>query len=197
MPRKTTPKVRDGRVHKKNRHARTPSYWNTPQRVPVVDKERPGKGYRHVLRKQDIHDFISIVPDWEQLSKGLNAVVLASDDFDGSGWDSDGVVGICAWGRDIETDWDLNFFDEHRALLDRLGVPWENKSKWVLGHFTESTVRAYQLVHIFLHELGHHHDHMRNYPEGSSSHEESYAERYALKYEAIILDRYCETFDLY
>ncbi len=32
--RRTTPKVTDGRVQKKNRHAPTPTYWNTHQKVP-------------------------------------------------------------------------------------------------------------------------------------------------------------------
>ena len=53
-PRRSTPKVRDGKVQRKNRNVLTPTYFNTPQASPVVDRLKPGFGYRHVLRKKDI-----------------------------------------------------------------------------------------------------------------------------------------------
>ena len=31
----------------------TPTYWNTKLSEPVVDKQRPGAGFRHVLRRSD------------------------------------------------------------------------------------------------------------------------------------------------
>ena len=40
--RKTTPKVRDGKVQRKNRWALTPNYENTPQDRPVFDRRRAG-----------------------------------------------------------------------------------------------------------------------------------------------------------
>ena len=73
--RRTTPKVTGGKVQKKNLHAPTPNYWNTVQSVPAIDKERPGRGYRHLLTKKDILEFIEIVPEWDELSTGLDAVL--------------------------------------------------------------------------------------------------------------------------
>ena len=67
--RKTAPKVRDGKVQKKNRHTPTPTYWNTKQRIPVIDKERPGRGFKHYLRKEHLTRFIQMLPDWDELSK--------------------------------------------------------------------------------------------------------------------------------
>lgn len=48
--RKTTPKVKNGRVQKKNRHNLTPNYWNTRQGELQLDIEKPGKGYKHFLK---------------------------------------------------------------------------------------------------------------------------------------------------
>jgi hypothetical protein len=67
------------------------------------------------------------------------------------------VVGICAWDRELEQTYSLAHVEEHAALLDRLQVERDLEGRgWVRCKFTRSTARAYQLLHIFLHELGHH-----------------------------------------
>ena len=88
---KKTPKVRDGKVQKKNRTALTPNYYNTPQSYPVLDRKRPGAGYKHLIRKRDLYRFIEIIPDWDELAVGLNAVVLAPGEPGAMGWHSPGV----------------------------------------------------------------------------------------------------------
>ncbi len=60
MNRKTTPKVKNGRVQRKNRHELTPNYWNTRQDSIQIDIENPGKGYKHFLKKRDITGSICI-----------------------------------------------------------------------------------------------------------------------------------------
>lgn len=52
--RRTATKVKNGSVQKKNRHAKTPNYWNTYQDEIQIDIEDPGKGYKHFLKKRDI-----------------------------------------------------------------------------------------------------------------------------------------------
>ena len=156
--RKTTPKVKGGTVQKKNRHTPTPNYWNTPQEIPVIDKERPGPGHRHYLNKKHIIDFISILPDWEKISSGLDAILLARASKGCDGWYDVGVVGICAWQRELWQPTDINYFEEHKVIFSRLGVVSERQKGYVLCKFNESQIRAYQLLHILLHELGHHHD---------------------------------------
>ena len=59
---------------------------------------------------------------------------------------------------------------------------------------TESTVMAYQLLHIFLHELGHHHDRMSTRSQRRSSRGERYAEHYACAYEERIWQSYLRVF---
>lgn len=84
------------------------------------------------------------------------------------------------------------------ALFERLGVPCERDSSGgdIVCQFTAATVRAYQLLHILLHELGHHHDRMTTRSQVRSCRGETYAEAYALKYEARMWQRYQETFGL-
>ncbi len=55
--RKTSPKVIGGLVQRKNKHTKT------ARTGYLVDRKRAGKGYRHVLKKKDIHDFTDIIPD--------------------------------------------------------------------------------------------------------------------------------------
>ncbi len=75
--RKSAPEVKGGQVQKKNNWALTPNYYSHAQRELVIDRKRPGAGYRHLLKKRDILDFIAILPDWAELSRGLDAIVLA------------------------------------------------------------------------------------------------------------------------
>ncbi len=194
--RKTTPKVVDGKVQRKNRSAETPNYYNTPQDVPVIDRQKSGHGYRHLIKKRELVDFISILPDWEELSRGLNAVVLASGEFNVDGWYGSGVVGICAWDRVLARELDPSYYAEHRDLFARLGVPCRKTGGVWSCEFNEATARAYQLVHVFLHELGHHHDRMTTKSKGRANRGEDYAENYAIQYEKVIWNRYQEVFGL-
>src|SRR6266568_1406720 len=94
---KSSPKVVDGRVCKKNNWNMSTDYYFAPNpREVVIDRKRPGDGYRHVLTKQDIHRFLEILPDWNQLAVGLNAVVLAPGERGTDGYHDPGVVHVCA-----------------------------------------------------------------------------------------------------
>ncbi len=196
LNRKTNPRVIGGRVQKKHNHALTVTYWNTLQPIPVIDKERPGFGYRHYLRKKDVAAFLRLLPDWAELSQGLDAVLLAAGRSTGEGWYDVGIVGLCAWANDPWKVVTPEFYAEHELILTRLGVACEPQKEGYLCKFTAGAVRAYQLLHIFLHELGHHHDRMTTRRRCSSGRGESYAEYYAHRYEQEVWARYVETFAL-
>ena len=198
FPRKTTPRVKFGRVQRKNRAAPTPSFWNTTQAAPVIVRERPGSDYRHILLKRDIFDFISILPDWNELSNGLDAILLAQNSDSADGWHCPGVVAVCAWPRDLWIEPSQRYYSDHKDIFARLGVACERKNakKW-LCRFTEHQVRGYQLRHILLHELGHHHDRMSTKSKCASARGESFAEHYALEFEQVIWQEYLKKFELF
>jgi hypothetical protein len=197
MHRNTAPKVKSGRVQKKNRWEPARSdYYAFTQPLPVVDRRRPGDSYRHLLRKQHIHDFIGLLPDWHDLSEGLDAIVLAPGESNLDGWHTTGVVAVCAWPTGL---WDRStpeFADEHRDIFVRLGVPLEHRKGEVVLKWTEGTVRAYQLLHVLLHELGHHHDRITTRSQARATRGEPFAERYARRYADLIWDRYLDAFGL-
>lgn len=199
--RKSTPRVIKGKVQKKNSWSESENYYHTPQRMPVIDRKRPGAGYRHLLRKKDIEAFIALLPDWPELSRGLNAIVLAPGDWDLDGYHVPGVVHVCAWKSKLWRTIENSFYEEQCAFLERLGVPCEalpeEEGGGTLCKFTEDTARAYQLLDVLLHELGHHHDRMTTRSKKRASRGEKYAEAYALKYEAQIWEQYLKTFELY
>lgn len=193
--RKVTPKVKNGRVQKKNRHERTPNYWNTRQDVLQLDIEKPGKGYKHFLKKRDILRFLNILPNWEELHIELDAVILA-EGGGADGWYDDGVLAICAWEKDKHLIVDKQYFEEHQQIFERLRVSYRTTSNGVYCEFTEQQIVAYQLLHIFLHELGHHHDRISTKDRASLPRGERYAEDYALKYEKIIWNKFFEEFEM-
>ncbi len=193
--RKVTPKVKDGRVQKKNRHEQTPNYWNTRQDTLQLDIEKPGKGYKHFLKKRDIIRFLNILPNWEELHIELDAVILA-EGGGADGWYSDGVLAICAWEKDKHLHMNKQYFKEHKQIFERLEVSFQTTSNGVHCEFTEQQIVAYQLLHIFLHELGHHHDRISTKDKVNPPRGERYAEDYALKYEKVIWNRFFEEFEI-
>jgi len=195
-PRKTATKVRDGKVTRKNRTELSNHYVQVRQDETVIDRLRPGEGFRHYLRKDDVRKFISLLPDWEELCIGLDAIVLA-EGGDTMGWCWDGVVAVCAWERNLVSDWDTDFVDEHRAILDRLNVDTsavDNEPDTTECIFTESSIRGFQLMHVLLHELGHHHDRMTTGSQRTAARGEPYAETYALRYADQLWDSYFRAF---
>ena len=196
--KKVTPKVVDGTVRKKNRHALTPTYWNTKQPIPVIDKEDPGPGYKHFLTKKDVLNFIDIIPNWEELSKSLNGILLSRGDTTAEGLHSAhyGVIAICAWPRNMWVEYTTEAYEEHKNIFERLDVECEKKKEYYICKFNEKSIRAFQLLHIFLHELGHHHDKMTTKKKRQCGRGELYAEQYALKNESIIWDKYFEKYGI-
>lgn len=195
--RKTTPKVKKGKVQRKNRSVLTPNYYDTPMPHLVIDRKRPGRGYRHLIPKRDLRTFIELLPEWDELSEGLNAVVLAPGERDTLGWHETGVVGICAWERSIA--WEAatpTFHRKHEELLDKLGIPcWPDGEEWHI-EFDLLTAKAFQLIHVFVHELGHHHDRITTRSQKHAARGEPYADAYAQRHEDLIIDRYRSAFEI-
>ena len=195
-PRKTGTKVRGGKVTRKNRTDLANHYSQVRQAETFIDRLRPGAGFKHYLTISDVRRFIGILPDWDELSSGLDAIILA-EGGDGMGWHWDGVVAICAWERELMAEWDSDFVNDHAEILDRLGVncePMGEDTDGVWCHFTESSIKGFQLMHILLHELGHHHDRMTTKSQIGAARGESYAETYALEYADNLWDSYFRLF---
>ena len=74
-------------------------------------------------------------------------------------------------------------------------MQYEIKKDGVVCHFEENQIKAYQLLHILLHEIGHHHDRINTRFKNSLPNGENYAESYAVKYEKIIWNKYFDTFN--
>ena len=192
---KTNPRVRDGKVQRKNRTALTTHYNNTELDGTVVHRERPGVGYRHVLRKRDVECFLALLPDWSELARDLDAVILAPGEDDCLGWYGWRIAAVCAWERELAGECSVAFVSEHEAVLERLEVPVEKRrrgSRWV--GWTERSVRDFQLLHVLLHELGHHHDRMTTASQLRAARGEDYAESYALRHAEEIWARYGRVF---
>lgn len=191
MNRKTTPKVKNGKVQKKNRHTETENYWNTRQDTLQIDKESPGKGYKHFLKKADIIEFLEILPNWNEIEIELDAILLAQGGG-ADGWYNDGVIGICAWDKNMTSSIDKEYFNEHLDLFKRLEIKYEIKKETVVCHFNDKQIKAFQLLHVLLHELGHHHDRINTKNKNKIGRGENYAESYAEKYEKKVWSKYFE-----
>ncbi len=195
IQRKSAPQVIKGKVQKKNNWRWSENYYYAPApHTVVIDRQRPGDGYRHLLLKSDIYRFLEILPDWNQLAVGLNAIVLAPGSYYKDGYHVPGVVHICAWEAELWRTTSKGYYEDHKDIFERIGVTSEETEEGdYLCKFDTSAVRAYQLLHILLHELGHHHDRMTTRSQRRASRGESYAEEYARQYDIAIWQQYLQT----
>jgi hypothetical protein len=198
-------RVIGGKPLRKNRYAQTPRFRDSSPRWPAIRTQRPGRDYRHLVHKRDVEAVLPLLPRWDVLSEGLEAIVLAPGE-----WGTDarytsygqrrvGRISLCAWDREVAQCWGKSYVDEHRPILDLLSVPVvpAPDSEWLFDcQFTEHTARAFQLIHVLVHELGHHHDRLHTASRRGPARGERYAERYANDHEALLVARYQEHFRL-
>ena len=176
--RRTATKVKDGRVQRKNRHR------PTGHNGYVLDRESPGRGFRHVVSKRDVQAFIDIIPDWHRYSERLERIALVSrkDGWDGAHEfyhrEETGAIFLHAWHEDMWTDLTTSYFDSHQQIFDALGLSYDRGVNNVTCRFTEAQARAFMLVHVFMHELGHHYDRIHQ-KHMDSSKGEDHAEKFA------------------
>lgn len=192
--RKDAPRVRDGTVQYKNNHTLTWHWQQTHLGEHVVDRQRPGAGFRHVLRQADLRRFVGLLPGREELLRGVDVLLLAQGDPDTLGWYSKGIVAVCAWERDLAGEWNASFVEEHEAVVERLNVPRRPSPNGVWLEWDEASVRGFQLMHVLLHELGHHHDRMTSRRQETCGRGEGYAERYALDHADLLWEAYFREF---
>ena len=220
MHRRTAMKVRNGRVLKKNNWRLDPGdYRALPQSEIRLDRRRPCEGSRHLITIAQLRTFIRLLPDWDEVAIGLDAIVLDSAD-DCAGWCAPGVVAICGWDHNLWDWWAPAMEAEHRHILDLLAVervPIEQSAEhrelvedlhalgvrapgvpedYVEVRWTEPQARAYQLLHILPHELGHHHDRITTRSKLQISRGERYAEAYANRVLEQVFPAYARAFEL-
>src|SRR3954467_10975547 len=217
--RRTAMKVRDGRVLKKHNWRLDPGdYRALPQDEIRLDRRRPPEGSRHLITLAELRRFSELLPDWDEVAVGLDAIVLDS------ATDLRRLVrtrrrGICAWDHDPWDWWSADMEHEHRPILDLLAVervPITESAEHAevvddlralgvhvarpLGEvevrWTEAQARAYQLLHILPHELGHHHDRMSTHSRRNAARGEPFAESYAHRVLERVWPTYPRAFEL-
>ena len=191
--RRTATKVKNGRVQRKNRNRLTGHDGY------VLDRESPGRGFRHVVSKRDVQSFIDIIPGWDRYSERLERIVLASRSEGCDGMyefyhrEETGAIFLHAWRDDLWTDLTVQYFDSHEQIFERFDVSHDRLEDCVTCRFTEAQARAFMLLHIFMHELGHHYDRIHQKHLGSSKGED-YAERFADSRFAQLFPEYVRVF---
>lgn len=162
----------------------------------LIRREPPGKGFHHFLTRKIVRNFIESLPQWPVITRGLDYILLARGEKGCDGWYDGRVVAINAWEQDSWRSVPADYYDEHQEVLRRLHVETVKSGQNYLCKFNPSSVRAFQLLHVLLHELGHHFDKINTRSQRVSSRGELYAEAYARSYEQMIWKRYAEWFAL-
>ena len=194
--RRTATRVRDGRVQKKNNwELDRGDYVALEQDEIRLDRRPPGRGYRHLLTIADVRAFIALLPAWDEVAIGLDAIVLDAGSADCMGWHRLGVVAVCAWDHELWwTDCDPAWERDYRPVLDLIGVERERVGECVAFRWTEAQARAFQLLDVLPHELGHHHDRITNRGGARAARGEPYAEAYALRVMDEVWSAYADRF---
>jgi hypothetical protein len=172
-------------------------YWVVPQSEVRIDRQDAGRGGRHLITVPQLRSFIELLPDWGEAAVGLRAIVLEAVHPTRLGRHWPHIVAISAWETSLWwRDTDPWFVDEHADLLDQLGVEQERVGGRIELRWTQGQARAFQLLHILPHELGHHHDRITTRSRGRAARGEAYAEAYVLRVAAQVYDTYTQRFEI-
>ena len=186
MHRRSAPRVRDGRVQKKNNWAPSADDYRAVRPSEIrFERVKPADGYRHLVTKDHVRRMLELLPDWNEIAVGVRAIELSSD-TDSYGWYQAGVVALCNWDANLWALEPLSFVEENADLLEALGVEHVpvGESEFLTDYnefmasigrppreptgtarelrWTEEQARAFLLLDVLPHELGHHHDRMTN-----------------------------------
>jgi hypothetical protein len=196
QPRRNALRTRDGRVEKKNNWVDDRGdYFAWTQSEIRLDRKRPGAGYRHVVTLRQLRDFLTLLPDWDEVARGLDAIVLDEGRDDAMGWYNDSVVALCAWPAESGLWWevDTSWLDDNAATLELLEVEVDEIDGRVGLLWTEAQARAFMLLDVLPHELGHHYDSLTT-RSGRVGRGEPFATQYAQRTLETVWPAYCERF---
>ena len=189
-------------MRKKNNWTPSPGdYRALPQADIALERRKPAEGCRHLITVAQLRAFVELLPEWEEIAVGVRAIVLDSA-TDCYGWYQAGIVAICNWEHELWSLEPASFFDECGYVIEKFGVETVSLSEsyelrelnelldslgkppivagdaWREVRWTAAQARAFLLLYVLPHELGHHHDRMttrsRRVARG-----EPYAEAYA------------------
>jgi len=189
---RTARKVKDGKVQKKNNHRHT--VW----RGFVVDRASPRQGFKHLVSKREIFDFIELIPNYRELLYGIECIILTpgSETSDGRyvrhSDTGTGTIEISAWRSDLVQEIPAWYFGVHQSIFEKIELKSEKKDDVYTCWFDEAKAKAFILTHVFVHELGHHHDRMNRKHAGSRG--EGYAEDFANRLEDAVWPSYVARF---
>jgi hypothetical protein len=199
--RKVTPGVSGGKVRKKHRWKLTPPDNYAQTSGLEIIRRSPGPNSIHVVDERDILRFIALIHDWPDISSGLRSIVLEPFEETRNGLSRpDGVITLTAWPKDLVEDFTTEWYLEHADVFSRIGVPCEpitdddDDEPGVRCWFDRSTARAFMLLHVFLHELGHHVDRSSSRGGGDCPRGEDFAESWAIERERQLWPLYKEHF---
>jgi hypothetical protein len=136
------------------------------------------------VSKRDVQAFIDIIPDWHRFSERLERIVLAAHSHACDGAhefyhrEETGAIFLNAWHEDLWIDLTVPYFESHEQIFVTFGVSYDRGEDCITCRFTEEQARAFMLLHIFMHELGHHYDRIHQKHRDSSKGEDC-AERFA------------------
>ena len=196
VSRTTTPRVKNGKVQRKNRTQNTELAGLLDNSRFNVIRFKPDGPYFHPVRQPEVYRFVELIPDWTQISKGLSACVLNKDGDDvqqGASYErSYHAIWIDPFPKSLSTIWSHAFFTAHKTFVERLGarVEFAESSSNITIHWTESQARAWQLLHLFLYELKVHAEYITLAKNRRFEHSNSVAEAYAFQTAEIIWDPY-------
>lgn len=193
--RKTTPKVKDGRVQRKNRTDESEYLALVDGRTFTVIKHRAKSGYRHVLQLPEVYRYVELIPDWTEVSKGLSALALdayGSDEQTDTHYDAGyRAIWMRPFPETLRTQWSRGFYERHEDFASRLGAELvSDNSASVTLSWTLAGAKAWQLLHLFLYDLSVHDQFVRSGQNPRSEHNNTAAEDYAFRTADRILPEY-------
>jgi len=162
LPIRPLTRIKGGRPKPKpNRSDHLRWFPGPPGRFRVVRKP-PGRQRYHPAGAEEIERFVGLIPSWEEISCDLDGVMLCAP------WqeeypDTEGLYGehaiiLFSWPRQPEERFRHSFTRQLPEVAGRLSLRERRKDRDYAVTWSPSQARAYVLLFVLLHEIGHHVD---------------------------------------
>jgi hypothetical protein len=161
-----------------------------------IDRRQAGQGYRHVVSVADVRAFVGLLPDWDDVAVGLRSIVIDRGASFAIGWYSPGTVALCAWQSGLWGETTAGWIADNESLLGLLDVAVEKRDGSHFILWTERQARAFMLLDVLPHELGHHRDLMTTMDYEDALADEPYADEYAREVRDLVWPAYTRHFEL-
>lgn len=200
-PRREHPREKRGKRKPKPNKSDRLRWFPGPPGVFSVHRRSPGRQRYHPASPDDVRRFVQLIPGWQRVADDLDGVLLCGP-WSAEYYDTEGLYGqhgivLFSWPKDPRLSMWYAFTRHVPDTIRYLGLKERKRDRSFQSLWTPAQARAYVLLFVLLHEIGHHVDWVMSrdvHRRRRAGRGEPFAEDWAAEYRHRMWDDYVSAF---